>query len=67
MNEDVKKMQVGASLLEGKALTWWRTECAKDSTALTSWSLVDLVSGLEQAFSDVDREKKLRDRLQQLK
>ena len=53
------------ALLEGKALTWWRGLANEHDIHTLSWhELCDL---LESEFQDIDREMKLRRRIQGLR
>ena len=58
---------MASSLLEGRALTWWRTECAYDPTLLTYLDFDDFVLRLEDAFIDVDLVHKLRSKLNSIR
>ena len=52
-------------LFEGKALTWWRGMAGTYTLDTLSWS--DLCTLLEAEFQDIDREMKLRRRIQGLR
>ena len=58
---------MATSLLEGKALTWWRTECAASLNLLSTLEFDDLAVNIEQAFLDVDHVHRLRSKLNTLR
>ena len=64
-SENAKAKYV-VSLLEGKALTWWRSFSQTASGDLTTLDFVDLETNLKEQFEDVDRELKLRRKLKSL-
>ena len=53
------------ALFEGKALTWWRGMAGTYMLDTLSWS--DFCALLEAEFQDIDREMKLRHRIQGLR
>ena len=59
------RAKYAVSLLEGKALTWWRGMASTYTLGTLSWS--DLCALLEAEFQDIDREMKLRRRIQGLR
>ena len=59
------RAKYSVALFEGKALTWWRGMAGTYTLDMLSWS--DLCALLEAEFQDVDREMKLRRRIQGLR
>ena len=53
------------ALFEDKVLTWWRGMAGTYTLDMLSWS--DLCALLEAEFQDIDREMKLRCRIQGLR
>lgn len=51
------------SFLRGDALTWWRSYSRDDLRAFDNLTLDVLVDAVQQQFSDIDRDMKLRAKL----
>lgn len=61
------RVRLAVTLLTGQALVWWRQQVAREPNALNDMDWNDFVFGLESAFEDVDKEIRLRRRLQSLR
>ena len=58
------------TFLKDDALTWWRTYCATHggvSTVFTNKTFDDVLSELEEQFTDVDKDMRLRNRIFNIK
>ncbi len=51
------------SYLKDDALTWWRSFCKDNPDMFDRLDLPTLIDGLENHFSDIDKDMKLRNRL----
>ena len=67
VTDNVKSQQAASSLLEGKALTWWRMDCAASLNLPTSLELDDFAISIEAAFVDLAWVHHLRIKLSQIK
>lgn len=67
LNDQVQRCQYAATLLRGRALTWWRTWCDRISNLPSTLTFAAFRVELEKAFRDVDHVDRLRRRLATLK
>ncbi len=51
------------SYLKDDALTWWRSFCKDSIDVFDRLDLPTLIDGLENHFSDIDKDMKLRNKL----
>lgn len=64
-----ERAKFAVALLEGKALTWWRgmIEPAGSAYRLDTIEWPELCTLLDNEFEDIDRELKLRRKIQNLR
>ena len=67
IQDPIQRCQYAATLLKGKALTWWRTWCDRLPNLPTNLTYSTFATELEKAFRDVDHVDRLRRRLASLK
>ena len=67
LTDDIHRCQFAATLLRGRALTWWCTWCDRFPNLQTTLGFPTFSDELEKAFCDVDHVDCLRRRLAALK
>lgn len=67
MTDDVGRQQLAATLLRGRAMTWWRTWVDRIPNLPNQLKFADFEVELEKQFRDVDHIDRLRRKLSGLK
>ena len=65
--DDVQRCQFAATLLRGRALTWWRTWVDRLPMLAANLTFTTFSAELEKSFRDVDHVDRLRRRLASLR